>query len=63
MSLNVGPMSQSAGVKGIVVPDNDPKNVKCEGDDCAESGKRFIPAGGPLMFIPHRWYERYSTKE
>jgi len=63
VSLNVGPMSQSAGVKGIVVPDNDPKNVKCEGDDCAESGKRFIPAGGPLMFIPHRWYERYSTKE
>ncbi|WP_104473454.1 pilus assembly protein [Acinetobacter indicus] len=63
VSLNVGPMSEPTGGRGIVIPDNDPENVKCEGEDCAEPGKRFIPAGGPLKFIPHRWYERYSVKE
>ncbi|WP_168405349.1 hypothetical protein [Acinetobacter indicus] len=63
VSLNVGPMSEPTGGRGIVIPDNDPDNVKCEGEDCAEPGKRFIPAGGPLKFIPHRWYERYSVKE
>lgn len=63
VSLNVGPMSERTGSRGIVIPDNDPENVKCEGEDCAEPGKRFIPAGGPLKFIPHRWYERYSVKE
>ncbi|MCO8087492.1 hypothetical protein [Acinetobacter indicus] len=63
VSLNVGPMSQSAGVKGIVIPDPNSTNVTCVGDDCLAPGKRFIPAGGPLKFIPHRWYERYSTKE
>lgn len=63
VSLNVGPMSEPTGGRGIVIPDNDPENVKCEGEDCAEPGKRFIPAGGPLQFIPHRWYERYSVKE
>ncbi|WP_180172742.1 hypothetical protein [Acinetobacter sp. YH01025] len=63
VSLNVGPMSEPTGGRGIVIPDNDPENVKCEGEDCAEPGKRFIPAGGALKFIPHRWYERYSVKE
>lgn len=63
VSLNVGPMSEPAGGKGIVIPDPNSTNVTCVGDDCLAPGKRFIPAGGPLNFIPHRWYERYSTKE
>lgn len=63
VGLNVGPMTSSKGNKGIIVPDPDPDNVKCVGADCATIGNRFIPAGGSLKFIPHRWYERYSTKE
>ena len=63
VGLNVGPMTSSKGNKGIIVPDPDPDNVKCVGADCATAGNRFIPAGGSLKFIPHRWYEHYSTKE
>ncbi|MBC67979.1 MULTISPECIES: hypothetical protein [Acinetobacter] len=63
VSLNVGPMSEPTSGKGIVIPDPNSTNVTCVGDDCLAPGKRFIPAGGPLNFIPHRWYERYSTKE
>lgn len=64
VSLNVGPMSSNKGNKGIIIPDpTRAENIKCEGVDCPTAGNRFIPAGGPLNFIPHRWYERYSTKE
>jgi len=62
VGLNVGPMTSSKGNKGIIVPDPDPDNVKCVGADCATAGNRFIPAGGSLKFIPHRWYERYATE-
>lgn len=64
VSLNVGPMSSNKGNKGIIIPDpTRAENIKCEGVDCPTAGNRFIPAGGALRFIPHRWYERYSTKE
>lgn len=64
VSLNVGPMSSNKGNKGIIIPDpTRAENIKCEGVDCPTAGNRFIPAGGTLRFIPHRWYERYSTKE
>lgn len=64
VSLNVGPMSSNKGNKGIIIPDPArAENIKCEGVDCPTAGNRFIPAGGALRFIPHRWYERYSTKE
>lgn len=63
VSLNVGPMSSNKGNKGIIIPDpTRAENIKCEGVDCPTAGNRFIPAGGALRFIPHRWYERYSTK-
>lgn len=63
VSLNVGPMSSNKGNKGIIIPDpTREENIKCIGADCPTAGNRFIPAGGALKFIPHRWYERYSTK-
>lgn len=64
VSLNVGPMSSKNGNKGIIIPDpTREENIKCIGDDCPTAGNRFIAAGGALKFIPHRWYEIYSTKE
>ncbi|WP_180060125.1 hypothetical protein [Acinetobacter sp. YH12135] len=64
VSLNVGPMTSNQGNRGIIIPDpTRTENIKCEGADCPTAGNRFIPAGGVLRFIPHRWYERYSTKE
>lgn len=64
VSLNVGPMTSDQGNRGIIIPDpTRTENIKCEGTDCPTAGNRFIPAGGVLRFIPHRWYERYSTKE
>lgn len=63
VSLNVGPMTSNQGNRGIIIPDpTRTENIKCEGADCPTAGNRFIPAGGALRFIPHRWYERYSTK-
>lgn len=63
VSLNVGPMSSNKGNKGIIIPDpTRAENMKCDGEDCPNPGNLFIPAGGALRFIPHRWYERYSTK-
>ena len=63
VSLNVGPMSSDKGNKGIIIPDpTRAENIKCTGTDCPAAGNQFIPAGGALRFIPHRWYERYSTK-
>lgn len=63
VSLNVGPISSNKGNKGIIIPDpTREENIKCVGVDCPTAGNRFIPAGGALKFIPHRWYERYSTK-
>lgn len=63
VSLNVGPISSNKGNKGIIIPDpTREENIKCIGVDCPTAGNRFIPAGGALKFIPHRWYERYSTK-
>lgn len=63
VSLNVGPISSDKGNKGIIIPDpTREENIKCVGVDCPTAGNRFIPAGGALKFIPHRWYERYSTK-
>src|SRR5690606_37340124 len=64
VSLNVGPMTSEKGNRGIIIPDpTREENIKCDGTDCPAIGKRFISAGGALTFIPHRWYERYSTKE
>ena len=63
VGLNVGPMTSAQGNRGIIIPDPTRKeNIKCTGTDCPAEGNRFIPAGGSLKFIPHRWYERYSTK-
>lgn len=63
VSLNVGPMAGNKGNKGIIIPDpTREENIKCVGADCPTAGNRFIPAGGALKFIPHRWYERYSTQ-
>lgn len=63
VNLNVGPMASSTGNKGIIIPDpTNLKNMVCVGKDCPTAGGNFIPAGGALKFIPHRWYERYSTK-
>lgn len=64
VSLNVGPMTSDKGNRGIIIPDpTRTENIKCTGTDCPVAGNRFIPAGGSLKFIPHRWYEHYSTKE
>lgn len=63
VNLNVGPMASSTGNKGIIIPDpTNLENMVCVGKDCPTAGGNFIPAGGALKFIPHRWYERYSTK-
>lgn len=62
VALNVGG-GPGPDQRQLVVPD--PLNVcvgttcsTCVGDDC--DGKKFIPAGGPLRFIPNRWYEKYA---
>ncbi|MDY6535727.1 PilC/PilY family type IV pilus protein [Acinetobacter faecalis] len=60
VKLNVGP-GRSSGTRELVVPD--PTNAGgnggqiCTGSSC---GGGFIPAGGPIKFIPNQWYEKYS---
>lgn len=63
VSLNVGG-GPGPEERQLVVPD--PTNV-CVGEGCSpcvgtacKPGKKFIPAGGPLKFIPNRWYEKYA---
>lgn len=60
VKLNVGPGSTS-GARELVVPDptnaGGNKGKICTGEGC---GGGFIPAGGPIKFIPNKWYEKYS---
>ena len=61
VKLNVG-QGKSSGTRELIVPD--PTNAGgvngkiCEGSGCQGGG--FIPAGGPIKFIPNKWYEKYS---
>lgn len=60
VKLNVGPGS-SLGTRELVVPDSTNAGGNsgqiCTGSGC---GGGFIPAGGPIKFIPNKWYEKYS---
>ncbi|MCK7607994.1 hypothetical protein M0D70_00985 [Acinetobacter portensis] len=57
VKLNVGP-GKTSGTRELVVLDPTLVNDQipnCEGPNC-----KFIPAGGPIKFIPNKWYEKYS---
>lgn len=60
VNLDVGPTGD--GLKSLVVPDPDDVGVGCVGAACVGKPK-FIAAGGPMHFIPNRWYERFGKAD
>lgn len=48
--------------KALVVPDPADIGVGCVGAACG-TGSKFITSGGPMRFIPNRWYERYAAEK
>lgn len=59
VTLNVGSADGDPNARSLVVPD--PNDTCPAGQTCVPNGKpKFITAGGPLHFIPNRWYEKYS---
>jgi type IV pilus assembly protein PilY1 len=59
VKLNVGP-GRASGTRELVVMD--PSKIGGAGQACTGPGcgGSFIAAGGPIKFIPNKWYEKYS---
>ncbi|MBV7308527.1 hypothetical protein KVY11_07510 [Acinetobacter sp. CWB-G5] len=59
VTLNVSSADGDPNARSLVVPD--PNDTCPAGQTCVPNGKpKFLTAGGPLHFIPNRWYEKYS---